>query len=320
MASISAIGYVEATVETSPSRLRAPVRETRNALDLLRRHEELLAGSWCTLLDAVERRVNRFDAGNADDLSLRTTRAALATAAGEAAQTARFDARLLQLRPRELAEVGAALESRIELVRESQAEAAAHLSATVDGILARFEKRVRRDPGASAPGAMQRRVDRFGEDLMTAMRVYADRIEQLLFELSDAVRDAFGLAMGAALPTRVPRARPGLDPRQVEVVDPACPPAGLHDAAWRLVELSQEAVDQRADDAIRALRSRLGRAAEHARRDERSIRARIDELVLQARQLDELAETLGWMLPTDCDRAGRPSLGAVRLGKTAFRG
>jgi len=290
-------------MDPSGSPLQSSAQETLAALREIRRHDELLSGSWRQLLDTTRRRLKGLGDGRSSHLPLRTARAAAATAAGEAAQAARFQARLLKLAPEDLGGARARLEARIDVVRHAQAEAAGHLNAGVDGLLDELRERISRD-GTVAAGVTRHQL-RLADDLVRAMRAYADRVEQILFDLGDTVHAEFGLSLGAAMPTRVSAQPPRPDLERIAIDDAARLEAELADAVWRLVEHYRERLDERVDDAIRALRSSLDRAAEHQRRGEEHAREQVGELMRQAQRLDAIAEGLDWMLPADLSASGR---------------
>lgn len=285
-------------METSTSPLQVSVQETREALEEIRRDGQLSTDSWRRMLDATQRRLDKVGEGRHDHLGLRAARATAATAATEAGLAAPFDARLLKLAPDKLQGARNGLESHLDSLRAAQREAAAHLHAAVQGLLAVFEEHLGREAGAQPVPKARRYQMRAGDDLVNAMRTYGDRIEQLLFELGDAVRASVGVAMGAASPTGILRNPPGPELGQVAITGARL--AGeLADVVWGSVELYQDTADERVDEAIRALRSRFDGATDHARRGERHTRQRVGELMRQAKRLDEVAEQLDWMLPID---------------------
>ncbi len=282
---------------------------TLAALEEIRDHEELLVGSWRQLLDTTQRRLQELGDENPGHPSLRTARATAATAATEAAQAARFDARLRGLAADDLATARIQLEAEIELVQRARAEAVTHLRAAVDALLDGVAARIACDPRAAA--AVGRYTTRLADDLVRAMRAYADRVEQILLDLGDAVRTACGLAMGGALPTRIPREAPRPEVDRIAADDATRLRRELADRAWRSVELYQERLDRNVDDAIRALRSRLDVAADQLRLGDDQRRERIRDLTRQAKRLDEMAESLDWMLPNDIQTPARYNAAAV---------
>jgi hypothetical protein len=286
-------------METSTSPLRVSVQETRAALEEIRRDGQLSTDSWRRMLDAIQRRLDKVGEGRQDHLALRAARATTATAATEAALAARFDARLLKLAPDKLQGARNGLESHLDLLRAAQREAAAHLHAAVEALLAVFEEHLGREAGAQPVAKARRYQMRAADDLVKTMRTYGDRIEQLLFELVDAVRASVGVSIGAAPPTRILRNPPRPELGQVGITGAARLAGELADVVWGSVELYQDTADERVDEAIRALRSRFDRATEHAQRGERHTRQRISELMRQAKRLDGVAEQFDWMLPID---------------------
>jgi hypothetical protein len=284
-------------MDTSASPLQASGREALTALGELRRHEQFLVGSWRELVDTAQRRLERWESDERDHLSLRAARAAAATAAAEAAQAARFDAQLLKRSPQELGAARAGLESQIDSLRASQAEAAAHLDVAVESVLGELARRL---ACRGEAGARMRYATRVIDDLARAMRAYGDRVEQILLDLGDAVRAAFGLSMGAALPTRVPREPPRTELSGANSRGAVAPLEEAADAVWASVQLFRERVDGLTDDAIRALRLRLGTAAEQQYRSAEGTSEQVGQLLRTAQALDKLAERLDWMLPTDC--------------------
>jgi hypothetical protein len=292
-------------METSTSPLQVSVQETRAALEEIRRHGRLSSDSWRRRLDAAQRRLDDVGEGQHNQLALRAARATAATAATEAALAARFDARLLKLSPDKLHRARDRLESHLDGLHAAQGEAAAHLHEAVEALLTVFEEHLGREAGAQPAARARRYQMRTTDELVKAMRTYGDRIEQLLFELVDAMRACVGVSMGAVPPTRILRNPPRLELGRMEITGAARLPVGLGDVVWRTVELYQDMADERVDEAIRALRSRFNRATEDARRGEQHIRQRIRQLMRQAQRLDELAEQLDWMLPSSLSSARR---------------
>jgi hypothetical protein len=291
-------------METFTSPLQASVQETRGALEEIRRYGQLSSDSWRRRLGAARRRLDDVGEGP-NQLALRAARVTAATAATEAALAARFDARLLKLSPDKLHRTRDRLESHLDSLRAAQREAAAHLHAAVEALLSVFEEHLGREAGGQ-PAARSRRYQMRGaDDLVRAMRTYGDRIEQLLFELGDAVRASVGVSIGAAPATGILRSPPRPELGQVASTGTARLAAELADVVWRTVELYQDMADERVDETIRALRSRFDKATEQARRGERHTGQRIRELMRQAQRLDVVAEQLDWMLPSDYLSSGQ---------------
>ncbi len=290
---------------TARSSLQASERETLAALDEIRRHHDLLIGSWRHLLETVRARIEQLGESQHDHLALRTARATAATAAGEAAQAARLQTRLLKLSPSELARARAELEEQINSFRDVQSEAAGHLHAAVENAAGALTARLTADHAAQQSATIARYETRFAEDLVRIMRAYRDRLEQALLDFAEAAHAVFGTPMGGALPTGFSRQPPRPDLDHIAISDAARLPSEIADTIWRLVELYREGLDSRGDETIRALRSRLDSAAEDQRRGEDRVRDRIAELADRAQALDQLAESLDWMLPLDGDASAR---------------
>jgi hypothetical protein len=291
---------------TSVSSFEDAVRETLDAVDEIRRHDRLLSPAWRDLVQAVQRRVERDGASPRDIHSLRTDRATAATAAGEAAQSARFAAQLLRLAPEELASARSELQSRVTSLRHAEGDAKDHLNGAIEAILAQVRTESRIDHAQHA-GAVTRQQARHVEDIITAMRAYGDRIEQILLDLGDVARTTFGAAMGAGLRVRVSHEPPRPDLDRIATSDAARDPIEMTDAIWRSVELYRGGLVELIDEAVTGLEARLEEAAERQRLGEERVGERIGELALEARQLDELAQRLEWIFPAaaGCSCSGR---------------
>jgi hypothetical protein len=294
---------------TSVSSFEDAVRETLDAVDEIRRHDRLLSPAWRDLVEAVQRRVERAKASPRDIHSLRTDRATAATAAGEAAQSARFSAQLLRFAPEELASARSELQSRITTLRRSEGDAKDHLNGAIEAILAqvRTESRIGQ---ARHAGAVTRQQARHVEDTITAMRGYGDRIEQILLDLGDVARTTFGAAMGAGLRVRVSHEPPRPDLDRIATSDAARDRTEMADAIWRSVELYRGGLVELIDEAATGLEARLEEAVERQWLGEERVGERIGELALEARQLDELAQRLEWIVP--------PAAGSSRSGSSVM--
>ena len=112
--------------------------------------------------------------------------------------------------------------------------------------------------------------------------------------------------MGGSLPTRVARG-PTKAPHALLAGGDV---AELHDefaaAVWRSVTTAEsDRLNRSVDSAIGALRTRLDTAREQQPFGEARIRERLDELMSSAKELDQLAKRLDWMLLCDRDALAR---------------
>lgn len=286
-------------------RLDSSATETVAAIEALRRHESMRIGTSCALVDTAQRRLEAWEADRQDSLLLREARAAAATAATEAAQAARFDARLLGCRGQELTAARDKLEPCIARLHAEQAKAAACLDVAVKDLLGEFAEGLTHGGETGAWAGAERCEMRLAEDLGRALRAHGDRIEQLLLDLGEMIRVTFGLSMGGALPTRVPRDPPQPRLPSAHRDDLSDLPGEVAEAVCGSFERYRVTLDARVEDAIRALRSRLASAGEHQRARPDAVSDRIGWLICEAQELDTLAKRLDWMLPTDCE-ADRP--------------
>ena len=289
---------------TSASSFEDAVRAACDAVDEIRRHDDLLTPAWRELVEAVQRRLERGAAAPRDDLTLRADRATAATAAGEAAHSARFAAQLLRLTPDELATTGAELQLHITAVRHAEGDAKDHLNGAIEATLAqvRTEWRIAQ---AQDRSVVTRRPPRHVEDIVTAMRAYGDRIEQILLDLGDVARATVGAPMGGGLRVRVSHEPPRRDLDRTRVSDAARGPIEITDAIWQSVELYRGGLAALIDEAVNGLQARLDEAAERQRLGEQRVGERIGELTQEVRQLEELAQRLEWILPAAADSPPR---------------
>ena len=293
-------------MDTFASPLETSARETLTALDELRRHERLLVGSWRELVDSARHRLEHAESDRQRHLSVRTAWLAAATAAGEAAQTARFEARLLECPSHQLASARAKLESHVNSLRLSQMAAAARFEATVDALLSELASRLacaREQDGLAWTARDERRLI---DGLVTAMRAYGDQVQQILLNLGDAARATFGVSVGTAVPLHVPREPPRPKPSHPDARDGTVMAEDVADAVRGSVELHQDRLDGRVDDAIRSLRSRLDRATEDQERRADTASERAAQLMREAQELDELADRLYRTLPTGLEAPVNP--------------
>jgi hypothetical protein len=144
----------------------------------------LTIAPWQQVLEAARSRIQPLENDVGELYALRSARTTTATAAGEVAQAARFEVQLPKL-------------------SGLQAEAAVHLESIVDDLLAGLEARLGDLAPAQAAVWSGSDQERFADDVVTAMRTYSDRIEQLLLDLGEAARAAVGVSMGASLPPSV---------------------------------------------------------------------------------------------------------------------
>jgi hypothetical protein len=76
----------------------------------------------------------------------------------------------------------------------------------------------------------------------------------------------------------------------------------MTEAIWRSVELYRGGVAALIDEAVNGLQAWLDEGAEGQRLGEQQVGERIVELTLEAKQLDELAQRLEWILPAAAGR------------------
>jgi hypothetical protein len=89
----------------------------------------------------------------------------------------------------------------------------------------------------------------------------------------------------------------------------------MTEAIWRSVELYRGGVAALIDEAVNGLQAWLDEGAEGQRLGEQQVGERIVELTLEAKQLDELAQRLEWILPAAAD----PRLGQVSHARSRRR-
>jgi hypothetical protein len=288
-------------VVTSASPLQTAARETGESLEELSQHE-LLAESWRRRLAEASRRIEQLADGPADPWALRAVRALAATAASESALAARFEGRLLTMSDEQLEAANAQLEHSFAALRGTRAETDAHLESAIGELLGESPGEMPSGLAAAAGGQAIRRRARLAEDIVAAMRAYADRIEQLLLDFGEAAHAAVGAPAGGLLPTRVSHVppRPDLeDPRPDLEDDGTRLPNELRVAVARLIDQFQEPLVQQVEEAIETLRARVERVVRCRAVGERAVSSRADELARIARRMDQLAEALDWMLLDD---------------------
>jgi hypothetical protein len=141
----------------------------------------------------------------------------------------------------------------------------------------------------------------FADDVVTTMRAYSGRIEQILLDLGEAALTAVGVSMGASFQTRASHLPPRPDLEDIAVSDVAHFSFELSRTVRRCVELYRDRLVDQVDEAIAALQSRIDGAIEYHRLGERHVCERTKELELGAHRLDDMAEKLDWMIPVDGD-------------------
>jgi len=286
-------------VVTSPSPLQRATHETRQALDEIRRHDQLMADSWRRQLEAASSTLAQIAGEHANSRTLRSVRALASTGASESALAAQFEARLVKLSDRQLREVSAGLEHDFATVRSASADAAAQLTSATEDLLAELRAELAVAGGAAIAGSALRHQERFVDDVMAAMRSHADRTERLLLELGEAAHAAVGAPAGGLLPTReshVPP-RPALD--HIAVEDAARLADELSTAVRRSVDLFRDRLAGQVEEAIDTLGTRVEQARQCHALGEEAARERADQLAWTAQRLRQLAEELDWMLTDD---------------------
>ena len=281
-------------MDTSASPLLDAVQETRAAVDEIRLHDQLLAGSWRSHLEALSGTLARLADHKGDWRALRPVRALACVAANELVLATQFEARLTKLPEGQLQTISAELEVSFASARERRAEAVAHLETKTEDLLAEMRAELAVNPGI-APSRMLRYEERFGQDMGAAMRSYAERIEQLLLELGGAAHAAVGAPAGGFLPARESRVPPHLDLGDVTVDDEARPPDELSRVAGRSIEPFRDRLARQVDNAIETLEARIERAGRFQAQGEPAIRRRAEQLAKIAHRMGQLAERLDWM-------------------------
>jgi len=281
-------------VVTSASPLQTAAREIGESLEELSQHE-LLAESWRRRLQQASRRVEELADGPPDPWALRTVRALAATAASESALAARFEGRLLMISDEQLEAVTAQLEDGFAALRGARAEAEAHLESAISELLGEPPADMPSGPAAAAGGQAIRRRARLVDEIVAAMRAYAERIEQLLLDLGEAAHAAVGAPAGGLLPARVSHVPPRPDLQD----DPAWLPDELRVAVSRLVDQFRDRLADQVEEAVETLRGRVDRTVRCRALGERAVSGRAGELARIGRRMDQLAESLDWMLLDD---------------------
>ena len=127
------------------------------------------------------------------------------------------------------------------------------------------------------------------------MRAYPDRIEQLLLDLGEAAHAAVGAPAGGLLPARVSHVPPRPDLQD----DPTWLPDELRVAVSRLVDQFRDRLADQVEEAVETLRGRVDRTVRCRALGERAVSGRAGELARIGRRMDQLAESLDWMLLDD---------------------
>ena len=279
---------------TSASPLQTAARETGESLDELSQHE-LLAESWRRRLAEASRRIEQLAKGPTDPWALRAVRALAATAASESALAARFEGRLLMMSDESLEAVNAQLEHSFAALRGTRAEADVHLESAIGELLGESPGEMPSGLAAAAGGQETRQRARLAEDIVAAMRAYADRIEQLLLDFGEAAHAAVGAPTGGLLPTRASH----IPPRPDLEDDATRLPDERRVAVARLIDQFQQPLVEQVEEAIETLRTRVERVVRCRALGEWAVSSRADELARTARRMDQLAEALDWMLLDD---------------------
>ena len=291
---------------TSASSLQNAARETRDALEEVSRHRELLAHSWRRQLQEAKERLDQLVDAQSDSWSLRarrvqtdswtlrTIRALAATAAGECMLAARFESRLVRLPDGDLHTIGAQLEDSSVSLKRASAEAATHLVDMTEDLLAelRAESYVR--DAAAVAGPAVRYQARFIDDLLAAMRAYVDRVEQILLEFGSDAHEAVGVPAGGFLPMRGSHVPPRPEIEHISAGDAAW--LELSSTVLRSVELFRNRIAEQVEEATRTVQARVDDALHYRELGEQAARDRADELLRIAQHLSQLADGLDWML------------------------
>ena len=279
---------------TSASPLQTAARKTGESLEELSQHE-LLAESWRRRLEKASRRIEQLADGPTDPWALRAVRALAATAASESALAARFEGRLLMMSDESLEAVNAQLEHGFAALRGTRAEADVHLESAIGELLGESPGEMPSGLAAAAGGQETRQRARLAEDIVAAMRAYAERIEQLLLDFGEAAYAAVGAPAGGLPPTRVSHVPPRPDVED----DATRLPDELRVAVARLIDQFHEPLVEQVEEAIETLRARVERVVRCRALGERAVSSRAGELARIARRMDQLAEALDWMLLDD---------------------
>jgi len=286
----------EQSVLTSASSMQSAVRETRAALEEIRRHDHLLVESWRCQLRAAAGTATRLADSEEDPRALRLVRALAATAAIESALAARFEARLLRLSGEQLAQISRELEQSFASLRGGHAHAFAHLQSVTEDLLAELRAEfVVAGAGAIAARAARCRT-RFAEDVLTAMRAYGERVELLLLELARAADGAVGAPAGGLLPTRESRVPPRSEFDHILVPDADQTSDEVSTIVSGSIARFCARLSDQVEVAIETLRRRLERALQCRALGEQAARDRAEALGRTAQRLAQLAEELDWML------------------------
>ena len=281
---------------TSASSSQA-TRETRQALTELGLHEDLLAESWRKQLRGAGGAIEQIIEGHGDPGAVRSARALAATAAAESALAARFEARLLALSVEELQVVSAELEVCFASLRGHGAEASIHLESAAEDLFDELRTELD-DQGTDVQSRKLRAQERLAEDLVAAMRRYADRIEQLLLDLGEFACAAIGLPAGGLLPTRQSHVPPRPDLHNVAGGEAAELLAELSLVAGRSLDVFRDRLTGQVEEAIETLEDRIDRAVHCHTLGSHAVRERTDELAGIARRMTDLASAMDW-IPLD---------------------
>jgi len=259
--------------------------ETRDALAQISAHGSLLSDEWRARLDDAHASLERVGEDERGVLAVRAARAAAVIAAGESAQAARFEARLVALSPSELDRVQSELEALCVWLEQAQSSSVAHLEGAAADLVAEFRAEV----ALAWPRASTRSRHLLAQDLASVLRTHGDRSEELLLELGEAACARVGVAMGGLLPLRACHVLPALD------LGDDADPSQIEATMAATVASYRDNMSPQLASVMRRLRAAMERARERQRAGRDAADERIGALSREARELDGLALRLDWM-------------------------
>jgi hypothetical protein len=235
-----------------------------------------------------------------DVFALRSGRATAAVAARDAARAARFEMHLLALGPADLEASRAAFERRTASLVLEREDAVAHLGGAIGhapgDLAARPTGAIGAQPGAVPATSREAMLT---EDVLSILAGFADRLEQLLVELSEAANAASDARPGTLVAPRGSH-EPARRPLERGYADAETwTHCELADAVWDSDSPYADDLAHRLDDGIAAIRRCLGRVDDRRLDGEHAVRSRSLELGQRAHELGRLADALDWMLPVD---------------------
>jgi hypothetical protein len=278
-------------VVTSASPLPT-ARETRDAVEEICCHAQLLAEPWRCQLQAAGRTVEELSDALGDSSALRSIRTLAAAAAREAALAARFDAKLLALSHERLRLLSAELEASFATLRGRRAEAAVHLESATDDLLDALRARLASRSEARTDDPVPHREDCLADDVASVMRAYADRVERLLVDLCESAQNSVGAPTGGLVAPRDSRLSPRPDLHVVPVGHDEQLADQLSEVDGRAVDIFRDQLSRQVEDAIESLEDRIDRAVQCQAQGEQTVRNRSDELVRVSQRMDQLAHAL----------------------------